>query len=131
MSPIKIVSSDSNSNNSDQDPLIVSEVCEDEYDTLEELKEIIGEEMIRQGGAYPWTKKSIYRSVILEETGKTAVFSNKFSLSKDCIQPPSVLTGFGLGLFTINPLEITLSNASPYKLFLDIDYKINNVFSQK
>ena len=122
MSPTaKIVSSDSDkSDNSNQDPLIVPDVCDEEYDTLEEL------------GAYSWTKK-IYRSVIIGVKEKTAAFSNKFCLFQDSIQPQSALTvgALGLGLFKISPLVIQLSNALPYKLLLDIDYKINNVFSPK
>ena len=116
MSPTaKIVSSDS-----DQDPLIVPDVFDEEYDTLEEL------------GAYSWTKK-IYRSVIIGDKEKTAAFSNKFCLFQDSIQPQSALTvgALGLGLFKISPLKIQLSNALPYKLLLDINYKINNVFSPK
>ena len=103
MSPTaKIVSSDSESDNSNQNPLIVSDVCDEEYDTLEEL------------GAYSWTKK-IYRSVIIGVKEKTAAFSNKFCLFQDSIQPQSALRvgALGLGLFTISPLVIQLSNA-PY-----------------
>ena len=114
MSPTaKIASSDSESDNSNQNPLIVSDVCDKEYDTLEEL------------GAYSWTKK-IYRSVIIGVKEKTAAFSNKFCLFQDSIQLQSALTVGALGLFKISPLVIQLSNALPYKLLLDIDYKINN-----
>ena len=90
MSPTaKIVSSDSDkSDNSDQDPLIVPDVCDEEYDTLEEL------------GAYSWTKK-IYRSVIIGYKEKTAAFSNKFCLFQDSIQPQSALRVGALGVLDL------------------------------
>ena len=101
MSPTAKIVSSDSDDHSDQDQ---DPLIVSDEDTLDDLT------------AYSWTKK-ICKSVIIGDKDNT-------------IQPQSDLT-VGVSIFTVTPLVITLSNALPFKLLLDIEYKINNVFSQK